>query len=175
MTHISNGLSPAGQRIFQAGLAFQREQGERDRSAFTRAELSALIAKREREQAMADRKAEADRKRIEAIQKALDSSEYSYVHDGAVHQGPTMREIIEETAAWHGFTHMDLCSAGKQRLLVYARHEAMWRCASETLHSLPKIGRALGGRDHTTVIHGIRAHAKRNDVPLPRGMTAGTK
>ena len=31
----------------------------------------------------------------------------------------------------------------------------------ETDASLPQIGRALGGRDHTTVLYGLKCHAER--------------
>lgn len=47
------------------------------------------------------------------------------------------------------------------------RHEAFWlayrQVGIHTVHrySLPQIGAFFGGRDHTTVIHGIRAHEKR--------------
>jgi chromosomal replication initiation ATPase DnaA len=34
--------------------------------------------------------------------------------------------------------------------------------------SLPQIGRRLGGRDHTTVLHGIRRHCELNGLPYPR-------
>jgi chromosomal replication initiation ATPase DnaA len=43
---------------------------------------------------------------------------------------------------------------------VAARFEAMWRMARETGASLNQIGRQLGGRHHTTVLHGIRAYEK---------------
>jgi chromosomal replication initiator protein len=37
----------------------------------------------------------------------------------------------------------------------------MWLLKSMTSLSLPQIGRALGGRDHTTVMHGVRKHESR--------------
>jgi hypothetical protein len=43
----------------------------------------------------------------------------------------------------------------------YARQHAMWRCVNETRCSLVKIGRLLGGFDHTTVIHACRAYEER--------------
>lgn len=33
---------------------------------------------------------------------------------------------------------------------------AMWLARQATAASLPVIGRVLGGRDHTTVLHGVR-------------------
>ena len=34
----------------------------------------------------------------------------------------------------------------------------MYRMKTETTMSLPKIGDRLGGKDHTTVLYGIRKH-----------------
>jgi chromosomal replication initiator protein len=45
--------------------------------------------------------------------------------------------------------------------LVHARQEAMYRLRTEKNLSLSAIGRELGKRDHTTVIHGIKQHKKR--------------
>lgn len=47
---------------------------------------------------------------------------------------------------------------GNQRTqdLVTARHEAMWIAKKYTGRSLPEIGRRMGGRDHTTILHGVR-------------------
>lgn len=69
------------------------------------------------------------------------------------------QQIIRETCLKHGFTRGELFSARRARLLVAARHEAMFRLSKETNMSLPAIGRRLGGRDHSTVLHGIRKHA----------------
>ena len=47
---------------------------------------------------------------------------------------------------------------GPKRLRSYARPRqvAMYLCKQLTSRSLPEIGRRFGGRDHTTVIHGVR-------------------
>jgi chromosomal replication initiator protein len=42
------------------------------------------------------------------------------------------------------------------RGLVLARQAAMYVCRQVTDDSLPAIGRAFGGRDHSTVLHGVR-------------------
>ncbi|MDG1341034.1 MAG: helix-turn-helix domain-containing protein, partial [Paracoccaceae bacterium] len=36
------------------------------------------------------------------------------------------------------------------------RQIAMWLCKQMTSRSLPEIGRRFGGRDHTTVMHGVK-------------------
>ncbi|MBW3601267.1 MAG: chromosomal replication initiator protein DnaA [Actinobacteria bacterium] len=61
--------------------------------------------------------------------------------------------IMSETASYFGLTLDDLCSASRTRQLVAARQVAMYLCRELTDLSLPKIGQAFGGRDHTTVIH----------------------
>jgi chromosomal replication initiator protein len=40
--------------------------------------------------------------------------------------------------------------------VVAARSVAMYLARKLTDHSLEQIGRAFGGRDHTTVLHGCR-------------------
>jgi chromosomal replication initiator protein len=47
---------------------------------------------------------------------------------------------------------------GPKRLRMYARPRqvAMFLCKQMTSRSLPEIGRRFGGRDHTTVMHGVR-------------------
>ena len=47
---------------------------------------------------------------------------------------------------------------GPKRLRSYARPRqvAMYLCKHMTSRSLPEIGRRFGGRDHTTVMHGVR-------------------
>lgn len=48
----------------------------------------------------------------------------------------------------------ELYSARRQKKLALARHFVMyWACRLTTL-STPQIGRLMGGRDHTTILHG---------------------
>ncbi len=71
------------------------------------------------------------------------------------------REILMEVCAKHGFTTLEIRSKRRERPLVFARHEAMWRLRNETSMSLPEIGRRMGGRDHTTAINGVKKHQQR--------------
>jgi chromosomal replication initiator protein len=61
--------------------------------------------------------------------------------------------IMSETASYFGLTLDELCSTSRTRQLVTARQIAMYLTRELTDLSLPKIGQAFGGRDHTTVIH----------------------
>lgn len=61
--------------------------------------------------------------------------------------------IMGQTAHYFGVTLEQLCSADRSRTMVDARQIAMYLCRELTDLSLPKIGAAFGGRDHTTVMH----------------------
>jgi chromosomal replication initiator protein len=73
--------------------------------------------------------------------------------------------IMSETASYLGFTLDELCSGSRTRQLVNARQIAMYLTRELTDLSLPKIGEAFGGRDHTTVIH---ANKKISDLMRER-------
>ncbi|GAB3194781.1 chromosomal replication initiator protein DnaA [Nesterenkonia suensis] len=68
----------------------------------------------------------------------------------------TAEQIIDATAEYYSFTVEDLMSKSRNRTLVTARQIAMYLLRELTEMSLPKIGQALGGRDHTTVIYAER-------------------
>lgn len=68
----------------------------------------------------------------------------------------TAAQIMAATAQYFGVTVDDLCGASRSRVLVTARQIAMYLCRELTDLSLPKIGQAFGGRDHTTVMHADR-------------------
>ena len=50
----------------------------------------------------------------------------------------------------------DLLSKKRSRSIARPRQIAMALAKELTNHSLPEIGDAFGGRDHTTVLHGCR-------------------
>ena len=68
----------------------------------------------------------------------------------------TAGQIMTATAQYFGVTVDDLCGSSRSRVLVTARQIAMYLCRELTDLSLPKIGQAFGGRDHTTVMHADR-------------------
>jgi chromosomal replication initiator protein len=63
--------------------------------------------------------------------------------------------ILEETARYFSLSTGDLMSKSRSRPLTQARHIAMYLVRECTGLSLVKIGEIFGGRDHTTVLHGI--------------------
>ena len=68
----------------------------------------------------------------------------------------TAPQIMAETSNFFGVTVEDLHGSSRSRVLVNARQIAMYLCRELTELSLPKIGQAFGGRDHTTVMHAER-------------------
>lgn len=68
----------------------------------------------------------------------------------------TIRDIQRIVAKHYGFTCMDMRSKRRTAALAHARHVAMFIAKSATPRSFPEIGRHFGGRDHTTVLHGVR-------------------
>lgn len=73
--------------------------------------------------------------------------------------------IINECCIRHGVSGSEIVSQSRRKHIVRARQEAMYLIYDNTTLSLPRIGHKLGGRDHTTVLHGCRAHAKRTGAP----------
>ena len=66
-----------------------------------------------------------------------------------------------EVALKHGLKLSDLTGPARGRAIAHPRQEAMWLLKQQDRWSLLQIGQFLGGRDHTTVIHGIRKHEER--------------
>jgi hypothetical protein len=68
----------------------------------------------------------------------------------------TFDNIIFEVCRYFDIDRLELLSHRRASHVCYARHVAMYLGKSLTRHSLPALGRRFGGRDHTTVLHGIR-------------------
>jgi chromosomal replication initiator protein len=64
--------------------------------------------------------------------------------------------IMEQTADYFSLSTGDLVSKSRSRPLTQARHIGMYLMRECTGISLVKIGEIFGGRDHTTVLHGIK-------------------
>lgn len=72
-----------------------------------------------------------------------------------------VKRICREVCERYGVSMELLISHRRDNGVVMARQEAMWRARHETVLSFPEIGRIMGGKDHTTVIYGVRKHAER--------------
>lgn len=68
----------------------------------------------------------------------------------------SVRQIARVVAEHHGLSQDDLYGQSRTPIPVRARQITMYLARTITKRSLPDIGRRLSGRDHTTILHGIR-------------------
>jgi len=71
-------------------------------------------------------------------------------------QSITISNIQKTVADYYQLRLSDLLSMNRSRSLARPRQMAMALTKELTEHSLPEIGKAFGGRDHTTVMHACR-------------------
>ena len=69
----------------------------------------------------------------------------------------TIQDIQQRVGEYYGMKTEDFKARKRTKNVAFPRQIAMYLSRELTDHSLPKIGEAFGGRDHTTVIH---AHEK---------------
>jgi len=72
----------------------------------------------------------------------------------------TIENIQKTVAEYYKIRSSDLLSNRRSRSITRPRQLAMALSKELTNHSLPEIGEAFGGRDHTTVLHGCRKIAE---------------
>jgi chromosomal replication initiator protein len=63
--------------------------------------------------------------------------------------------ILQAVCAYYDIDHGTICGKGRSKDMVKPRQVAMYLAREEANASLPQIGEALGGRDHTTVMYGV--------------------
>ena len=68
----------------------------------------------------------------------------------------TIDKIQESVADYFGLRASDLRTKSNARRITQPRQVAMFLSKKLTNHSLPEIGRAFGGKHHSTVIHSVR-------------------
>ena len=68
----------------------------------------------------------------------------------------TIEDIQKQVTSYYQVSMRDLLSHRRDRSIVRPRQIAMFLCKELTSRSLPEIGRRFGGRDHTTVLYGVR-------------------
>lgn len=73
----------------------------------------------------------------------------------------TYQDIEATACRLFGFTRSEIRSDRRNRALVFARQFVMYWTARLTRLSLPQIGRLMGGRDHTTILHGKRSYVEK--------------
>jgi chromosomal replication initiator protein len=73
----------------------------------------------------------------------------------------TVREIQQQTADAFGISVQALVSSSRAGAVAWPRQVAMYLARELTDQTLPAIGRAFGGRNHTTVLHAYKRTAER--------------
>ena len=81
--------------------------------------------------------------------KALES----FVDKNQVQVAPD--RVLEAVCQFFGVSRDDLVGKKRSKEQVYPRHIAMYLLRNEVNMSYPQIGKLLGDRDHTTIMHGF--------------------
>jgi hypothetical protein len=86
----------------------------------------------------------------------------------------TVEEIQRKVAEHFNIRLSDMLGPKRTRTIARPRQIAMYLSKEMTSRSLPEIGRRFGGRDHTTILHGVRKAVsqaqsvveRRNTIPI---------
>jgi chromosomal replication initiator protein len=70
--------------------------------------------------------------------------------------GADVPRIVKQVAAAYGVTAKELLGPSRLRRVMVPRQVAMYLARELSGLSLPRLGTAFGGRDHTTVLHACR-------------------
>jgi chromosomal replication initiator protein len=83
-------------------------------------------------------------------------------------------QVVEAVAKYYRISTQDILGRSRRQDIAMQRQVAMYLARQETTASLPQIGDALGGRDHTTVLyaHDKIADLVERDQQLRRDLTA---
>ena len=68
----------------------------------------------------------------------------------------SIEEIQRQVSDHYNIRLADMIGPKRVRSFARPRQVAMYLCKQMTRRSLPEIGRRFGGRDHTTVMHGVK-------------------
>jgi len=85
-----------------------------------------------------------------------------------VHPRRSFTDVLRDVSRETGVGSKMLLGHRRHQFLVDARHLLFYRVAVECPHlSIADIGRRAG-KDHTTVLHGLKRHAERFGLPYAR-------
>ncbi len=88
---------------------------------------------------------------VDVAQQALHRTGYR-----AAPRALTLRSITNAVCEHFSLTTEEIAGRSRASRLTRPRHIAMYLMREDTNHSLPAIGAELGGRDHTTILYGVR-------------------
>lgn len=83
---------------------------------------------------------------------------------GSRREGLTLARILAVVAEHYGVCEQEILAHRRASATVIPRQVAMYLARALTGRSLPDIGRRFGGRDHTTILHGVRKIAALMEV-----------
>jgi len=87
----------------------------------------------------------------------------------------TLQDVLNAVSQHYKVDQAALTGKQRDKAIALPRHVAMYLMREETGASLPAIGNFLGGRDHTTVMHGcekIGRELGQENLPLRRDVLA---
>jgi chromosomal replication initiator protein len=90
----------------------------------------------------------------EAVARTVLHMRGEIVSHNTTSSGISIANVLEATAKYYRLKADDLGSRQRTKVIAQARQLAMYLAREETDASLIQIGDALGGRDHSTVMHG---------------------
>lgn len=94
----------------------------------------------------------------------IEFARYALADILSVHERMVTIESIQRTVAeFFSIRLADMSQRSRKRTIARPRQMAMALAKELTTHSLPEIGIAFGGRDHTTVLHACRTIARLRD------------
>lgn len=91
--------------------------------------------------------------RGQSITKSMAQDALRHISHEEEPEAITIQKIQKAVAESHRINVAELISKGNSRRLALPRQIAMYLCKRLTKSSYPEIGRAFGGKHHTTVIH----------------------
>ncbi len=68
----------------------------------------------------------------------------------------TIEDIQKKVAGYYNINPKEMRSSKRSRTVAFPRQIAMYAAKELTQQSLPEIGEAFGGKDHTTVLYAVR-------------------
>lgn len=102
---------------------------------------------------------------LEVVKSSI--SEYVTVNES---KRISMNDIIDVVCDYYNITIEDINSKKRSQDIVHPRQVATWLCRNLTENSQDQVGKAVGGRDHATVINSINKINKEisSDSPTKR-------
>lgn len=66
------------------------------------------------------------------------------------------KQVLQKTAEYYEISYNDITGVKRSREIVVPRQVAMFIMREELDMSYPRIAKSLGGKDHTTIMHGVK-------------------